>query len=370
MTQPTTRSADPFRGNPSGNPFDFDGPVDLNGQPDAAPADVYLTCIHGDHAFDIPVPDGPYLVRLHLYDERPGGRAMSFTLEGTAVIEDLSIATAAGGAGKAWVLEFDVNVTGGLQIVASKGTGNDVFEAGFEIVSADTEPPVVTITAPADGAAVSGDLLVEGTATDNTAVDRVEVTVDGASYETATGTTDWSHTIFALSLPTGGHTITARATDTAGNQATASIEITADNTPSITILQPVGNEEWQAGSTQHIRWSTANLDDVAIKYSVDGAYLTIVESIAWPGDSETWGNYPWIVPDTATDEATILIHGYFDSSVRAESLPFSIVTSDDRNDSDGGRLVGGCGCQAGSAGGWLVLVWLAWRRLTRGRNAA
>jgi len=315
-----------------GEEYDFSGPVDLNGQPRPAPADVYLTCVHRDHSYSFPVPDGSYTVRLHFYDApEASGRAMDYTIEGVRVLDDFSIVQAAGGGGRVVIKEFPVVVAdgNGLQIVAEKDQGNDAFETAIEIFagSSDDQAPQVSITNPLAGSLLSGDVTVTGTATDNVAVARVEVSLDGGSWELAEGTDSWSHTIYQLAFSDGSHTITARATDTAGNQATATVDVTTDNQPSITILSPAGGESWPGGGSGHIRWTTRNLSDVTIRFSADGgaSYAEIVPSIS---DSDPgWGDYTWQVPNQGTEQARILIHGYFDSTVRAESNLFTIVAS-------------------------------------------
>lgn len=96
----------------------------------------------------------------------------------------------------------------------------------------DVDPPEVTITAPADGATVSGTVQVAVEATDDVAVDRVDVDVDGISIGSVRAepyVVDWETSTFDA----GDHQLTARAVDTSGNAATASITVTvaADSDP-------------------------------------------------------------------------------------------------------------------------------------------
>jgi hypothetical protein len=85
--------------------------------------------------------------------------------------------------------------------------------------TADTVPPTVTITKPANNAKVPrGNLTVSGTSKDNaggSGVNNVAVKVDNGSYVTATGKTTWS--IIVNIRTRGGHRLTARAQDNAGN---------------------------------------------------------------------------------------------------------------------------------------------------------
>ncbi|MCE9575740.1 MAG: M4 family metallopeptidase [Deltaproteobacteria bacterium] len=89
--------------------------------------------------------------------------------------------------------------------------------------AADTTPPTVTITAPADGATVMPGFGVEVTANDDRGVLRVELAVDG----TTVGTDDAAPYSFTTdaAIAGGAHTLTATAFD-ASNQATATVTVT------------------------------------------------------------------------------------------------------------------------------------------------
>ena len=82
----------------------------------------------------------------------------------------------------------------------------------------DATPPTITITSPTNNMEVSSTIVtVTGTAEDNVAVAKVEVSTDGVTWTTASGTTAWSADV---TLHVGSNTIYVRATDTSGNQAT------------------------------------------------------------------------------------------------------------------------------------------------------
>lgn len=88
----------------------------------------------------------------------------------------------------------------------------------------DTVPPSLLITSPANNSVLtSTSATVTGTASDDVAVQRVEISTDGTTWSLATGTASWSG---GVSLKAGANTIYVRATDTAGNQATARITVT------------------------------------------------------------------------------------------------------------------------------------------------
>lgn len=87
----------------------------------------------------------------------------------------------------------------------------------------DTTAPSVSIASPPDGTIfTSADVTVNGTASDNVRVARVEVRVGTGAWGLASGTGDWT---IVVSLAEGKNTIEARATDGAGNTRNASISV-------------------------------------------------------------------------------------------------------------------------------------------------
>jgi regulation of enolase protein 1 (concanavalin A-like superfamily) len=85
----------------------------------------------------------------------------------------------------------------------------------------DTTAPATSITAPADGATVTGSVSVTADATDNTGVARVELWVDGALALTDT-TAPYAFAWDTTTLTDGAHTLQTRAYDAADNTGTSS----------------------------------------------------------------------------------------------------------------------------------------------------
>ena len=108
--------------------------------------------------------------------------------------------------------------------------------------SADVTPPVIGFTAPGNGASLTGNVSVSVSATDNTSVSSVTLTIDGIATATDTSspyTFAWN-TSAALN---GSHTLAATARDAAGNTNTSSISVIVNNVldvtaPAITITAP------------------------------------------------------------------------------------------------------------------------------------
>ncbi|WP_249051820.1 PHB depolymerase family esterase [Cellulomonas fimi] len=90
----------------------------------------------------------------------------------------------------------------------------------------DKEAPTVSVTSPADGATVTGDVDVTATASDDVGVTRVELLVDGVVRATD------STAPYAFTWDTAGNggtrTVAARAYDAAGKSATSTVTVTVD----------------------------------------------------------------------------------------------------------------------------------------------
>ena len=74
--------------------------------------------------------------------------------------------------------------------------------------------------------------------------------------------------------------------------------------PSLTLTRPIGNESWQGGSSQAIRWvTTGNVPNVSLSYSPDGFFTS--SPIAH--DVPNSGSYLWTVPNISTPCAKVRI---------------------------------------------------------------
>ncbi len=109
----------------------------------------------------------------------------------------------------------------------------------------DTTPPTVSITAPANGATVSGATSVTASASDNVAVASVQFKLDnnnlGNPVTTAPYTISWDTT----TTTAGPHTLTAVATDTSNNSATsAPVSVTVGSGTAATMGQWSNVTNW------------------------------------------------------------------------------------------------------------------------------
>ncbi len=88
----------------------------------------------------------------------------------------------------------------------------------------DVTKPWVTVTSHANHSTVaSATVTISGTASDNVAVQKVELSLDGITWLLASGTNAWSRT---MTLAEGSNTVYVRVTDTSGNAATMTMSLT------------------------------------------------------------------------------------------------------------------------------------------------
>ncbi|HJS37877.1 MAG TPA: Ig-like domain-containing protein [Burkholderiales bacterium] len=94
----------------------------------------------------------------------------------------------------------------------------------------DNTPPSVSISAPANGATVSGIVVVKASASDNRGVAGVQFRLDGADHGAEDTAAPYEVAWDTSSVPNGSHTLTAVARDAAGNGATSTpVTVTVAN---------------------------------------------------------------------------------------------------------------------------------------------
>ena len=111
------------------------------------------------------------------------------------------------------------------------------FQATF---AGDVQPPTVAVTAPADGAIVSGPVTVTATATDDRGVASVQILRGGQPVGPPDTTAPYTAAVDTTTLVNGTLTFTAVATDTSGNTATsAPVTVTATNPSRVILTAPL-----------------------------------------------------------------------------------------------------------------------------------
>jgi hypothetical protein len=133
---------------------------------------------------------------------------------------------------------FANTITTNLATPGSNAAGDGDWVLLLETQPAETQPPSVTLTAPAIGAIISNTIPVSATATDNVAVVGVQFQVDGAYLGAEVVSAPYSNSWNTLTGTNGSHMVQAIARDAAGNRATNSASVTVSNAPSFPPAQP------------------------------------------------------------------------------------------------------------------------------------
>jgi hypothetical protein len=110
--------------------------------------------------------------------------------------------------------------------------------------------------------------------------------------------------------------------------ASDEVQVLVQEEQTITLLSPLGGEQWEIGSTHDITWETTSVDDVMILFSPDDgvSWENLVPTI--DTSSPDWGAWPWTVPDSPTDLAIIKVEAYLQGAAQPpESGVFSIVAA-------------------------------------------
>ncbi|HET7128745.1 MAG TPA: Ig-like domain-containing protein [Gaiellaceae bacterium] len=176
----------------------------------------------------------------------------------------------------------------------------------------DATPPTVAFVSPSDGATVSGPLSISGTASDNTQLARIDVSVDGGAYQPASGTSAWTYALDSTAYPDGSHTVRARASDAAGNTALATLSVTVRNSVSIDATPPavaiaVPSSGSSVSGDVSVSGSASDNGTVAkVEVSVDGGSYSPAQGTAtwrYTLDTTSLPNGAHTVAARATDEA-------------------------------------------------------------------
>jgi hypothetical protein len=121
----------------------------------------------------------------------------------------------------------------GLRPFTPPGNNRD-GDGGWALVletePVETEPPVVTLTAPNEGATVSDTIEVAATATDDVGVVGVQFRIDATNLGPEVHAPPYAISWNTLTVPNGPHVVRAVARDLAGNLGADSARVTVANT--------------------------------------------------------------------------------------------------------------------------------------------
>lgn len=184
------------------------------------------------------------------------------------------------------------------------------FGGSLEQPSPDTVKPVVALTAPSQGATVSGTITVTANATDNKGVAGVRFLLNGSELAAENATAPYSLTWNTTSVPNGSHTLTASARDASNNVSSVSVTITVSNTAtppasSLVVYEDVLSTPWINAS-----WNATVAFSSTEKAFSGPASIKVVQN-AWGAlrlHSGPWGQ-PSDVSGSLYDKLEFAVYG-------------------------------------------------------------
>lgn len=210
---------------------------------------------------------------------------------------------------------------------------------GENCATSETDAPVVTVTAPANNAALSGaSASITGTVSDASDISSIAAFVDGSATPIAADTTP---TVGAFTIPfglsglsVGTHTFVVKATDSLGNigaSSSFSFVIPDVTPPSLSGVSPASLTQTSAT----ILWVTNEAADSRVEYGATTAYgsLTTLNSAKVTAHSinltglqagSTY-NYRVISKDAAGNSTTSPNFSFMTTAVAADTTPPTVV---------------------------------------------
>jgi len=136
-------------------------------------------------------------------------------------------------------------------------------------------------------------------------------------------------------------------------------------TPRVTVVSPNGGESLPGGSVQNITWTSSNVANVRIEYTLDnGANWTVIVS-----DLASTGSFAWTLPTTSTSAARVRISDMATAAtdqsdgtftITAAGAPAQVIINEIRANEPGSNTAGefvelvNVGGTAANIGGWTI----------------
>lgn len=140
-------------------------------------------------------------------------------------------------------------------------------------------PPAISVTAPANGATISGSVAFSADASDDHGVTKVGFYID-STLLVEDASAPYSTTLATTSYGNGAHTLRARAYDTAGQIADSTIAVSINNassdtiSPVVTITDPSDNPHaWTTGNLPVSATATDNVAVAKIEFYINDSLV-------------------------------------------------------------------------------------------------
>ncbi len=200
---------------------------------------------------------------------------------------------------------------------ARDAAGNQSTSVAVNVTvgNADLSPPTVALTAPTDGATVTGSVTVSANASDDVGVAGVQFYLDGSPLGAEDVTGPYSIT-WNSSTAVGARLLTAVARDAAGNTTTSalvSVTVTDSAAPTVALTAPATNAT-VSGAVAVTATATDNVGGVGVQFYLNGSPLgaddtTAPYEITWDTTTATNGTHQLtaVARDAAGNTATTAV---------------------------------------------------------------
>ncbi len=199
----------------------------------------------------------------------------------------------------------------------------------------ENERPTISLASLAAGSTVNGTVTISGTASDSDGtVQSVEVKIDDASWQTATGTDSWTYDWGTTTVGNGNHTISARSYDGEDYSDVASVivEVFNNHPPSVSITSP--EDGATVNGTINITGTASDIDGnetlqiPEIQIEHDGGI------IEWmPVNGTTSWNYIWNTTEHEDEAFTIKVQA-FDGHSFSNTTTITLTVDNEKKDGD------------------------------------
>ncbi len=208
------------------------------------------------------------------------------------------------------------NGTHTLTAVARDAAGNTTTSSARVVTATngDSQPPTVSLTAPASNSTVSGTLSVTASASDNVGVVGVQFRLDGSNLGSEDLTAPYAISWATTGATNGSHQLTARARDAAGNVTTSTVRnVTVSNGGGGgTALTINGNQRFQTidgfgVSANALSWNNGELRPAIDSLSDGGSTIwrVVIDMADWEAtnDDANPNTFNWTYYDTIYSSA-------------------------------------------------------------------
>jgi hypothetical protein len=229
------------------------------------------------------------------------------------------------GSGSGWnttgMHQFDPWWTGSQWLCSADGNNNGIWSIGLYQLT-DTVSPSAAITSPSGGT-VGGTVAVAVTASDNVAVSKVELYVNGTLSDTSS-TAPYSFNWNTTSLTNGSCNLSAKAYDASGNVGTSStVRVTVNNekTPPTTSITSPLNGATVKGSVTVAANASDNVGVTKVELYVNGAL--------YAADTASPYQFTWDTTLLANGSVTLQTKAYDAANNLGQSATVTVTVNND-----------------------------------------